>query len=347
MIATGRLAATTPETASRSTVALRVIALITFTIVVLVARRPDQFTHPYAWIEDGTIILPAYLDRGFDSIFEPVSGYLILSSKLIALSAFKLSAEYAPEIMVVLTTVFTCSVILAIALSPTHLPLPYLCAIATLIIPTDPEVFAISELSFWWAGLLSVLALLWDAERGRLWLRAGYLVFGGLSSPIVVPVAGLLVLRALVERRRSEFVAAAVAVAVAAIQIRTYGGTGYPADLWNLLDPNLPLWSTNKFVAYFFASLLRNLADQGSGVVSLRVARACLGCNLCDHADPHSDRDHRSDQCRGPILLLPLCALQLDAYLDCGSVTDTCSRSRRGRIHDGHRVGLQGNDEEP
>jgi hypothetical protein len=237
----------------RGAVALKAFGLIAFTIAVLMARRPDQFAHPYIWIEDGTIILKGFAERGVAVMWEPLAGYLVLSTKLLSLSAFKLSVAWAPEIMVALITAFTCLVILAIAFSPTHLPLPWLCAIATLLIPTEPEVFAISELSFWWAGLLCVLALLWNAERGASWLRAGFLVFGGLSSPIGVPIAALLVLRALIERRRSECLAAAVAVIVAGVQIHTFRGTGYTVSYGNLLDPDLPLWSLNKFLAYFFA----------------------------------------------------------------------------------------------
>jgi hypothetical protein len=59
-----------------------------------------------------------------------------------------------------------------------------------LLVPTDGEVFAVSEYSFWWAGILLLLALLWD--HGLPWLRAGYIVLGGLSSPLIGPAAVLL-----------------------------------------------------------------------------------------------------------------------------------------------------------
>ena len=63
--------------------------------------------------------------------------------------------RWAPEIALVLTVAFTCAVVVAVALSPTHLRWPYLCAIAVLTIPVDPEVYAVSLLAFWWAGLLA------------------------------------------------------------------------------------------------------------------------------------------------------------------------------------------------
>jgi hypothetical protein len=36
---------------------------------VLFARRPDQFLHPYIWVEDGDPILKAYAERGFASFW--------------------------------------------------------------------------------------------------------------------------------------------------------------------------------------------------------------------------------------------------------------------------------------
>ena len=80
-------------------------------------------------------------------------------------------------------------------------------------------MFAVSEYSFWWAGILLLLALLWD--RGWPWLRAGYIVLGGLSSPLIGPVAVLLAGRAVLERTRMSAGIAALAVVLAALQTIT------------------------------------------------------------------------------------------------------------------------------
>ena len=229
----------------------QVVALVALTLAVLFARRPDQFLHPYIWVEDGDPILKDYAARGLASFWDPVSGYLILATKLITLASFKLSIEYAPEIALVLTVAFSCAVVAAVALSPTHLRWPYLCAIAVLTIPVDPEVYGVSLLAFWWAGLLVVLALVWDADRGATWLRAGYLVLGGLSAPVMVPLATLFVLRALLERRRSEFIAAGLAVAVAAIQARAIFGYHH-IDYTRLIDPHVIRVAMDKFTGYMF-----------------------------------------------------------------------------------------------
>jgi hypothetical protein len=229
------------------------LALIALTIAVLAARRPDQFLHPHVWVEDGTVILKAYAEHGLASVLEPVSGYQILATKLISLSAFQLSIEWAPEIALVLTVAYTCAIVAAVAFSPTHLRWPFACALAVLTLPVDPEVFAVSLLAFWWAGLLLILALLWDADRGAAWLRAFYVVLGGLSSPLAVTLSVLFVLRALVERRRSEVVIAALAVVVALIQAREIFGFHH-VEYSRLIDPHIIRVATDKFAGYIITS---------------------------------------------------------------------------------------------
>jgi hypothetical protein len=86
--------------------------------------------------------------------------------------------------------------------------------VALLIVPTDPEVFAVAESAFWWAGIFLILALLWDGARGWHWLRASYLLLDGLSTPVIAPIAALLMLRAAVDRRKSEYIATAIALSL-------------------------------------------------------------------------------------------------------------------------------------
>lgn len=195
----------------------RVALLCGLAVLICFLRRPDQFLHPYIWDEDGTIILKAYAERGLASITE-VDGYIIFVARLFSLTAFKVSFLWAPELSLALAVGLICAVTVAIALSPTLLPRPYLFAIVPLIIPSAPEVFAVALYSFWWAGLLLLLVLMWDSRRGRIWLRLLYTLLGGLSSPLIIMFAPILWLRALLERRLSEFVTAAIASVLAAIQ---------------------------------------------------------------------------------------------------------------------------------
>jgi hypothetical protein len=193
--------------------------LLVSTLVVLFARRPDQFLHPYVWVEDGVYTLSDYVQRGAWIITEPMAGYLPIASKLISYVAYRSSILWAPEIETALVVALTCAVIFATAFSPTHLRWPLLCAVAVLLVPTDAEVFVVSSYAFWWGGLLLPLALLWDSARGFEPLRWIYIVFGGLSSPIVIPIAALFWLRAVIERHQTNLFAAMLATLVSVMQI--------------------------------------------------------------------------------------------------------------------------------
>jgi len=206
-----------PRDESTGAIFCRIGLLCGLTILVCFLRRPDQLLHPYIWDEDGTIILKAYAERGLGSVAD-INGYIILVARVLSLAAFKTSFLWAPEISVTLAVSFTCAVIVAIALSPTVLPRPYLFAIVPLVIPSDPEVFNVALYSFWWAGLLLLLTLMWDSMAGKLWLRIAYTVIGGLSSPLIVPFAAILWLRAVIERRLSELLMAIVASVFALAQ---------------------------------------------------------------------------------------------------------------------------------
>lgn len=199
--------------------ALKIVALCILTVAIMYWRRPDQFLHPSIWDEDGREILRAYAERGLRSFAEPVNGYFVSTSKLIGLAAFRLSFLQAPEIMLWLTVALTCAVVCAVAFSPTHLRWAALCAVAALLVPTDSEAFAVSLMSFWWAGLLLLLALSWKTDRSQL-LRYMFVVVGGFSSPLILVVAPLILVRAIWERSRTELYVATVACLIAFIQAR-------------------------------------------------------------------------------------------------------------------------------
>src|SRR5882757_6486402 len=99
---------------------LELLALTVFTILVLFLRRPDQFLHPYIWVEDGWFNLRTFANHGAYVLIEPISGYEIFATKLLSYIAFSISILWAPEIETVLMVLMTCAVIIAIARSPTH-----------------------------------------------------------------------------------------------------------------------------------------------------------------------------------------------------------------------------------
>jgi hypothetical protein len=87
-------------------------------------------------------------------------------------------------------------------------------------VPTDPEVFAVTEYAFWWGTLLGVVSLLWREDGStRLVVRCLLVLVGGLSSPLIVPMTALFAIRAAWLRKRSDVVVLAVASVVSVIQL--------------------------------------------------------------------------------------------------------------------------------
>ena len=223
------------------------VLLAAATAFIVILRRQDQFTHPYVWVEDGTFTIPQLARHGLLSVFEPISGYCVLSSKLISAAAITLSFYYYPEVTCALNLVFTVLVVMAVAIAPTRLRWRWACALLVLFIPTDSECFGVSHYSIYWAGLLVVLTLLWNREgRSTAW-RYGLAVLGGLSSPLVIGLLPLFWIRATTERTRAEIRFAVLVTAVAAVQIVLYittfegrpGQFPEPRQVFVFLDKNL------------------------------------------------------------------------------------------------------------
>src|SRR5262249_23282154 len=189
-------------------VVARALSLFVFAIVVVSWRRPDQIVNPTLWFEEGTQLLTNYLRCGACAWWLPVNGSNILSAKIIVLPAFKLSILHAGHLAAVGAAAFIALVVSLIGTTPTHLRGKYFCALATLLVPTAAENYGVALYSFWWAGLLIVLALLWDSTKGLQWLRWSLLILGGLSSPIMSPLSVLFVLRAGFARTRTEITTA-------------------------------------------------------------------------------------------------------------------------------------------
>jgi len=194
------------------------LALAVF--AVLVFRRPDQFLNPYMWAEDGVVNLPQYLAHGWLSLFYPVQGYIILPTKIIFVIAAKLSFLDLPVISYWLTMVFTFCVVAAIAFLPTYLKWPMLCALAVVLVPTDSEVFAVPLYALWWGTLLSVVPLLWREEnRPHPLIKTSMVLFGGLSSPMIVGFSILYAFRFIRFRTRTNAFVLTSSVAAACAQI--------------------------------------------------------------------------------------------------------------------------------
>lgn len=230
--------------------AWKLAIILVATFLVIYFRRPDQLFLPYIWVEDGTVSLPQLIRHGWLYLADPVAGYLIVPSKLIQATAMTISASYYPEIAYWLTVAFHASVLAAIALSPTTLRLPLACALFTLLIPTDSEVFGTSHYAFWWGSLLLVPPLLWRRNADDLLgPRVAMVSLGGLSSPLVVALLPLYCLRCFLYRARNDYIIAAVAVICGVVQLYFVKSSGTHGTK---LPELLPLEDiATKFFGYF------------------------------------------------------------------------------------------------
>lgn len=228
---------------------LKLLILLVVCAAVLVWRRPDQIWQPYIWSEDGSHILWQYMLFGFKSFTETVNGNYIFSAKVINILAYKISFWYYPEIAALLSNLFIMLVICAVAYAPTHLKAPWWCAVAALFVKTGAECFGVALYSFWWAGLLLVLAVMWRNDR-RFILRLVFVLVGGFSSPIIMGAAFLFIILAAITRTKKDIITAVVALIPFLFQISrslAYGGT----SLVNLFTLETWLFSVRNFLGTF------------------------------------------------------------------------------------------------
>lgn len=218
---------------------LKLVALAVVTLIALVYRKPDQFRIPAVWGEDGVLALPDYIANGWWSLFHPIAGYFSLPIKFIHALSATLSFRWMPEIELWLMVGFTYAVLATIATSPTTWRVPFIFAIVPLAIPMGSETYAASLYAGWWGSLLALPPLFWRQEGPpRSARRLGMLVLGGLSSPLILFLTPLYVLRAALLRTRDEYVTLAVCAVVSVtqaiavwLQARTFGPPAVKLDV--------------------------------------------------------------------------------------------------------------------
>ncbi|QLH42758.1 MAG: hypothetical protein HWD59_08595 [Coxiellaceae bacterium] len=190
-------------------------------LVLLVLRRPDQLFHAYVWDEDKNIMLQ-WFDLGVIKTFlAPINGYLITISKLINFSALHISFLYYPEVSTALSILFDFLVLLMVAYSPNVLGWRKIAALSVVLIPASTEIQILPLYTFWFAGILLLVSLLWQfKQESKTWyaVRIIMMLLGGASSPLIVSLAPAFWLRLIYLRTIRETVIASIATVFALIQ---------------------------------------------------------------------------------------------------------------------------------
>lgn len=167
----------------------------------------------------------------------PVQGYLITSSKIINFIAIKSSFYYYPEIAAYLAIAFMVGIFIAVWLSPTTLNYKWLCAVLMFLQPFNPEAFSVALYSFWWSGLLLVLALLWNNSNKLYFLKNSYIILGGLSSPLIIGLLPIFIFKFFLNRNTRELFTIGLVFFISFIQAYFIVTTGASQPgAFNLLD---------------------------------------------------------------------------------------------------------------
>ncbi len=186
-------------------------------LITLLSRRLADITHPTVWCEDGTLVIPGFMLDGWRSLAVPVNGYYLLSSKLLSGISLLFGLDFYPFASSVLALVFSWACLMNVWLAPTLLRHRFLCALCCAFIPTDPECFGTPLYSFWWAGLLLLLLVLWQPDRSHCAYRIALTLFAGLSSPLIIAVTPFLWLRSLIYRKNTRDVVIALTATIVAV----------------------------------------------------------------------------------------------------------------------------------
>jgi hypothetical protein len=198
---------------------VRWLAVFAIAAVIIAVRRYAQFLYPDVWDEDGTWVLSGFAAHGWVDFFMPVQGYLITASKIVSYAALKISFVHYAQVSMLLALAAQATCAATIATAPTALPYRFFAALTVVLIPTGAEVFLTPLYTFWWVGLFLLLSLVWQSGAS-FWPRLALTILAGLSSPIVIALAPLFVIRAVVRRAyRTEIVILAVVLLTSAIQV--------------------------------------------------------------------------------------------------------------------------------
>jgi hypothetical protein len=204
-------------------------------MLLVMARRSDQILDPQVWVEDGTQILPSFLQHGVRAFLMPINGYFIFTDRLLTFLSLKLVGiehlERYPAVSTALALALTALLLGWLSFAPLIVPGGALLAIAVAMVPTNTEVFALPSYTFWFAGLALFTLLLWKPEdRSRVLGRVAIALLGGLSNPIVVFIAPLAVARMYLMRAWHELWAVLALIATSVLQVWMLLGAGVVAN---------------------------------------------------------------------------------------------------------------------
>ncbi len=198
---------------------------VTAITAVLFARKPDAFLNPQFWAEDGTVFFAQAYSDGLSSLTFTYSGYYHLLPRLVALVAQLCPYPLAPAIYNFAALGGMWAVVAKLHSPRLRLPYPLAYSLVLVLVPHfTGEVFMNLTNVQWPLALLLFLTALQDPPKRRLDWFCDILVITlvGLSTPLVVLVCPVWVVRALWLRSGWLVAVAAISLLVACLQVQAF-----------------------------------------------------------------------------------------------------------------------------
>jgi hypothetical protein len=198
-------------------ITLSVLALAT---LILFLRRPDQFTNPQLWAEDGIFYVQARVE-GLSALFKELASYYHLAPRLIAALSNALDPAIVPHVFVGSTLLLTLYIVARVLSPRCALPARPVCALAVVLVPDASEVLLNTNNLQWVFALGFVLLLISDAPARRISALHDYAaaIIFGLTSPFGLALAPLFLLRAALRRATHDLTLAGLVLTCAAVQV--------------------------------------------------------------------------------------------------------------------------------
>jgi hypothetical protein len=202
--------------------ALSIVVTVAIGLGVWILRRPDQFLHPYVWVEESNI-LDLYQIHGF--LFAAVhqnTGYLQWPTTFTVALAAAISFLHIPQIEYWMSTAWLLATMLLILLPASVLRLRWRMGMVLVLVlaPMGPEIFGVALYIFWWTSLWPLITIIWSKDYW--WLRIPVLILGGMSSLAGAALAVPYGLLWVITRRRRDLVGTLVLGATLAVQLVVY-----------------------------------------------------------------------------------------------------------------------------
>ena len=213
-------------------------------LAILVLRRPDQFTNPQLWAEDGIFFFQARV-IGWKAFTLELAGYHHLAPRIIAALSQAVDPRWVPHVFVACTVALTLYVMSRALSSRCPLPWRIGCALAVVLMPDAGEVLLGAANIQWFLASGFVLLLIAD-EPTRTSQRihdAVAAVFLGMTGPFCILMTPLFAWRAFARRTRWSIVLASLVALCAVVQAISVLRHPLPPPVDPVLD-------VRAFVAY-------------------------------------------------------------------------------------------------